>query len=128
MKFIGAFFILWTFMLGVACEEKKANRESPPEIPRSEIERGVKACRSYVARLCECGKNDEEYKLLCEKNSSKVEALKIYDKVLRESREGKMEADSKSQMKIYQEVYILINHCFSEQVKIDVQRCPVKSR
>lgn len=100
--------------------EQAAPDNMPPPVSDSERERGVEACKAYVARVCACAQtrpDDQDMRERCELAPGKLSSLNM---VLRVNRAPDNPED---RLKTAATAHRIIGSCVSEQSKLDNLGC-----
>ena len=95
---------------------------TPPALTDSERERGVEACKEYVARVCSCAErrpDDADMRGLCDRLApGKLSSLKMVLQVNRQT------DNPEDRLKTGITAQRIIGSCISEQSKLDSLGCP----
>lgn len=95
------------------------NPESPVIVDPAERDRGLRACKTYVERICRCAKKRPALADECTKAESTEQSLRMMiDTVLSD------QVDNKERIRLIKGARGAIETCFSEVAKMDPRQCP----
>lgn len=105
-----------------ACSKKASSEQgetAPSPLPKAEAERGLKACESYVARLCACAESHPELAEDCTLAKARPQAFALN---LELSATPGLAPAEQTAVKV--EARKIAAACFEDESKLDPQLCP----
>ena len=116
-------WIILAFCIVCSCSKAEDTSASiaPPQISKAEAERGLKACGTYVERLCRCAQTHKDLAQQCEDKRDNREVLRLT-----------LEAASSSTVSVQDRWRIAknaqdrIKQCLEDENRLDLVKCPRK--
>ena len=106
------------------CNNKKradsdnATPTDTPTMPAAERERGLRACRSYIQRLCDCGKTQPDLKKQCDAMSELPEELRL------QIAATASQLGPRDRANIERSARKIIKKCIEGDARLDPSTCP----
>lgn len=107
--------------MGAGCSKESSEQSKPvvEALPQDEIQRGQRACQSYVDRLCACAKTQTDMADACALAKARPEALKLNIDLMSSPGLPVVEAQA-----VKVEARKIIAACFADEGRLDPVKCP----